>query len=411
MKENLRLANLIEGTLQQISTFGLCSELIRQHRRTYDRLKEFAKNRNTDFYSADLLGRFLADIEHRYDTGAIGHSRRNHLRRASLLLKDYVENGTVEWKPYGGISQPMPSSQKFLSLYSHYLFSLKSYGRSENTIQSSRNLVRQFLLFLNDNGYGALSETPLHMVPSFFQHLLATYKPTSIRTVASHIRSFLEFADGGEHLLALVPSRCVRNKPIIPVLYDQEDSALKGVLQSPGVPLRDKAIIQLALRTGLRSVDIVELKLSDIDWVNETILISQSKTGRPFRIPLSADVGNSLSSYILTERPTTDTPYVFLRSLAPFKALSGHSACYAVVHKSFARAGIRLGGERKGIHVIRHSVASRMLSHGVPVTTISSMLGHANKNSTDVYLATDEPRMRECGLPLVGIPMNCGGLR
>jgi len=411
MQENLGLANLIEGTLQQISTLGLCSELIRQHRRTYDRLKEFAKNRNTDFYSADLLGRFLADIEHRYDTGAIGHSRRNHLRRASLLLKDYAENGTVEWKPYGGVSQPMPSSQEFLSLYSHYLFSLKSYGRSENTIQSSRNLVRQFLLFLNDNGYGALSETPLHMVPSFFQHLLATYKPTSIRTVASHIRSFLEFADGGERLLALVPSRCVRNKPIIPVLSDQEDSALKRVLQSSEVPLRDKAIIQLALRTGLRSVDIVELKLSDIDWVNETILISQSKTGRPFRIPLSADVGNSLSSYILTERPTTDTPYVFLRSLAPFKALSGHSACYAVVHKSFARAGIRLGGERKGIHVIRHSVASRMLSHGVPVTTISSMLGHANKNSTDVYLATDEPRMRECGLPLVGIPMNCGGLR
>jgi len=57
MQENLRLANLIEGTLQQISTLGLCSELILQHRRTYDRLKEFAKNRNTDFYSAAPRGR------------------------------------------------------------------------------------------------------------------------------------------------------------------------------------------------------------------------------------------------------------------------------------------------------------------------------------------------------------------
>jgi integrase len=411
MRTNLRLSNLIEGTLQEVSKFRLCSELICQYRHAFHRLKEFAKERNMDSYSADLLGCFLADIEQKYETGAIGHSRRNHLRRASFLLRDYVADGKVEWRPYGGISQPMPSSQEFLSFYSQYLDSLKSYGKSENTIQSSRNLVRQFLLFLDDNSYTALSQTPLDMVPSFFQHLLATYKPTSIRTVASHIRSFLEFTEGGERFLPLVPSGCVRNRPIIPILSDKEDAALKRVLKSPEVPLRDKAIIQLALRTGLRSIDIVGMKLSDIDWVNDTILIPQSKTGRPFRIPLSADVGNSLSSYILTERPTTDTPYVFLRSLAPFKPLCGHSACYAVVRKSFARAGIRLGRERKGIHVIRHSAASRMLSRGVPVTTISSVLGHANKSSTDVYLATDEPRMRECGLPLAGIPMNCGGLR
>jgi len=411
MRTNLLLSNLIERTLQEISKLGLCSELICQYRRAYDRLKEFAKNKNMDSYSADLFSCFLADIEQRYVTGTIGHSRRNHLRRASLLLRDYVENETVEWKPYGGISQPMPSSQEFLRLYSQYVDSLESCGRSENTIQSARNIVRQFLLFLNDNSYTTLSQTPLDMVPSFFQHLLATYKPTSIRTVASHIRSFLEFTDGGERFLPLVPSRCVRNKPIIPILSDKEDAALKRVLKSPEVALRDKAIIQLALRTGLRSIDIVGMKLSDIDWVNDTILIPHSKTGRPFRIPLSADAGNSLSSYILTERPTTDTSYVFLRSLAPFKPLCDHSACYAVVRKSFARAGIRLGRERKGIHVLRHSAASRMLSRGVPVATISSVLGHTNKSSTDVYLSTDEPRMRECVLPLAGIPMNCGGLR
>lgn len=61
--------------------------------------------------------------------------------------------------------------------------------------------------------------------------------------------------------------------------------------------------------------------------------------------------------------------------------------------------------------MIRHSVASRMLSHGVPIPIISSVLGHTNKASTEVYLATNELRMRECGLSLAEIPMNCGGLR
>lgn len=409
MQANLN--NLTEGTLQEIDKLGLCSELNRQYRRIYERLKDFATSRNEDLYSTRLLDYFLAEIEKRYESGGIGRCRRNHLRRASLLLRDYAENGRLEWKAYREISRPMPSSQEFLCLHSQYIESLKSDGKSKNTIESARNLVRQFLLFLDDNGYNALSETPLETVPFFFRHLLATYQPTSIRTVASHIHSFLEFADGGERLLPAVPSHCLRNRPIIPVLSDEEYVALNRVLQNSDVAVRDKAIIHLALRTGLRSVDIVGMKLSDIDWVNDTIDVAQSKTGHPFRIPLAADVGNCLSSYILTERPRTDTPYVFLRSQAPYKPLSDHAACYAIVRKVFTRAGIRLGGERKGIHVIRHSVASRMLSHGVPIPIISSVLGHVNKASTDVYLATDVPRMRECGLALDEIPMNCGGLR
>ena len=152
------------------------------------------------------------------------------------------------------------------------------------------------------------------------------------------------------------------------------------------------------------------MTLSDIDWVNDSISIIQSKTGSALTIPLIPDVGNALSAYILSERPKADTPVIFLRRVAPFQPLSDHSACYALVRRAFHHAGIRLGRERKGIHIMRHSVASRMLSNGVPVTTISLVLGHSNTSSTDVYLSTDEARMRVCALGIAGIPMNCGGL-
>jgi len=287
---------------------------------------------------------------------------------------------------------------------------LHSLGKSENTIQSAKNLVRQFLLYLEDNGCSVLSMATPAMVPAFFQHLLATYRATSIRTVASHIRSFLSFIDEGERLVVAVPSRCVRKKTIVPILSDKERDSLKSVLKTPKVPLRDKAIILLALRTGLRAVDIVRMRLSDIDWVNDAISITQAKTKIAFKIPLTADVGNVLSDYILNERPKTDNPCVFLRLCGPFRPLTDHSACYGLVRKAFRHAGIRLGGERKGIHIMRHSLASRMLSKGVAVTTISSMLGHSNKSSTDVYLQTDEARMRACALGITGIPMKCEGL-
>lgn len=411
MHTNILLEKLTEGVLQELSKLGLCSESNCQYRRIYNRLKKFAEKRNMDsYYSSALIGSFLADIEQKYVAGKIGSSRRNHLRRASLLLQDYVENEAIEWKIYAVNPKTMPTSQEFLLLYSRFIDNLRFYGRSKNTVQSSRNLVRQFLLFLEDNDCITLSMTPPEMVPSFFQHLLATYSPTSIRIVASHIRSFLRFAEGGERLLPLVPLHCTRNKPIIPILTNKEHDALKSILRTQKVPLRDKAIILLSLRTGLRAVDIVGMKLEDIDWVNDAISIIQSKTGNPFKIPLTADVGNVLSSYILNERPKTDNPSVFLRSLAPFIPLSGHSTCYAVVRKTFHQAGIRLGNERKGIHVIRHSAASMMLSKGVPVTTISSMLGHSNKTSTDIYLTTDTESMRACAIDLSGIPMHCKGL-
>ena len=411
MGTSLQLSSLTEGVLREIGEFGLCPELNHQYRRIYDRIGRFAASRNLRSYSADLVEGFLAEVEHRHEKGAIGPQRRSHLRRAALLLRDFAETGVLEWKTYGGIPRSTPSSPALLRSYSHYMGSLEAHGRCPNTIASSRNLVRQFLLFLENNGYTALSEAPAEVVPSFFRHLANAYRPTSIRTVASHIRCFLRFSDGGERLLPLVPSRCPRGRPIIPILSQEEHTALKRVLHSAEVPLRDKAIIGLALQTGVRSIDIVRMKLSDIDWVNDTVLIRQAKTGRPYEIPLSPAVGNSLSSYILTERPPSDSPCVFLRSVAPFRALSDHAACYAVVCRIFGRAGIRLGDERKGLHVLRHSAASRMLSCGVPVTTISCVLGHSNKSSTDVYLATDERRMRECGLPLTGIPMNCGGLK
>ena len=125
-----------------------------------------------------------------------------------------------------------------------------------NTIQSCANSVRQFLLFLEDQGCTSLALASAATVPAFFHHLLATYRPTSIRTVASNIRSFLRFCKD-DRLLSAVPSRCVRNRPIIPILSDQETDALEKLLQGGLLSFRDKAIILLALRTGLRSVDIL----------------------------------------------------------------------------------------------------------------------------------------------------------
>jgi integrase len=271
MQINLLQEDLAKSVLREIDKFGLGSATNRFYRRVYNSFMAFVAAKDMDSFSESLVGEFLKDIEEKYKTGAIGNFRRKLLRCASLLLRDYVANKTIEWKLYVFKHQPMPASQEFLLLYSSFIDNFRLSGKSGNTIQSGKNSVRQFLLFLEDNGCSSLSMATPDMVPSFFQHMLATYSPISIRTVASHIRSFLSFVEGGEELLRAVPSRCVRGKTIIPILSDEEYDALKSVLKTLKVPLRDKAIILLVLRTGLRAADIVRMTLTDIDWVKDTI--------------------------------------------------------------------------------------------------------------------------------------------
>jgi len=177
------------------------------------------------------------------------------------------------------------------------------------------------------------------------------------------------------------------------------------------VSLRNKAIVTLSLLTGIRAVDIVNLKVSDIDWVSDVICISQSKTNEPLVLPLLPVMGNAIAEYIVNERPKTDSPYVFLSCNAPHKPLKGHASCYAVIKNIFSLAGIRTGNELKRTRLLRHHMTSKMLKKGVAIQTISLTLGHVNPNSVNIYLTTDEKKLRKCTLPLSVIPMNVGELQ
>jgi integrase len=97
----------------------------------------------------------------------------------------------------------------------------------------------------------------------------------------------------------------------------------------------------LALRTGLRSIDIINLKLSDIKWKTNVIEIVQEKTGMPLVLPLLSDVGNAIADYILNGRPYSQLPHIFLQTQAPYQSLAGHSTCYAISRKMMRAAGIR----------------------------------------------------------------------
>lgn len=114
-------------------------------------------------------------------------------------------------------------------------------------------------------------------------------------------------------------------------------------------------------------------------------------------------VGNAIARYLYEERPDADNDYLFVRTLAPFGPLAAHASCYVIVKNAFKKANISKDARIFGMHMLRHNAASTMVKNKVPITTIAAVLGHANTDTTDVYITTDEANLRECVLPMTGI--------
>ncbi|MGV8154263.1 MAG: tyrosine-type recombinase/integrase [Alkaliphilus sp.] len=194
-----------------------------------------------------------------------------------------------------------------------------------------------------------------------------------------------------------------RSKTIIPTLTDEEQERIKDTIESRKVTYRDAAIVLLGLSTGIRACDLINLKLSDINWINETIFFRQNKTGNTVCLPLIISIGNSIARYQSEERPKTASTFLFVRQLAPFVPLSDHASCYAVASRVFKQGKISKDKRILGMHMLRHNAASTMVKNEVPIATIAAVLGHSNTDTTDIYITTDETKLKDCVLPMIGI--------
>src|SRR5690606_31915701 len=187
-----------------------------------------------------------------------------------------------------------------------------------------------------------------------------------------------------------------RSHKIIAVLGDDDEELVVEACRSGLVSARDAAITLLSMLTGLRACDIIGLRLGDIDWRTRTVGVVQRKTGNPLTLPLPELLATKLADYILSERPDTDDDHVFLRSIAPPTPLADHASVYRVTADTFRKA--RVTSVKAGTRLLRHSAASRLLRAGVPLATISAVLGHADADSTNNYMSVDEQRLLDCVL-------------
>jgi site-specific recombinase XerD len=160
---------------------------------------------------------------------------------------------------------------------------------------------------------------------------------------------------------------------------------------------RDRAILLLLARLGLRAGDIVQVRLADIDWKAAWICVA-GKSRRQTQFPLTREVGQAIVDYLQDGRPQTDTDALFVRSRAPFRAFASHCAISVVVAQAMRRAGVKCPS-RGAAHVLRHSVATSMLREGTSLQDIAAILGHRSITTTQIYAKVDITALQQITQP------------
>jgi site-specific recombinase XerD len=223
--------------------------------------------------------------------------------------------------------------------------------------------------------------------------------------MATALRSFFRFlrqrGDIRSDLAGAIPATTNWRLTGLPLSLgpEQVEALLDRCDQDTALGQRDYAILLLLARLGLRAGEVVASTLDDLDWETGTLIV-HGKGKRQERLPLPEDVGEAVASYLRGSRPRCAARRVFTRRQAPHRGFSSSSAIDIVVRRALARTG--LDPEKKGAHLLRHSLASRLLGSGASLEQIAQLLRHAHPQTTEIYAKVDLKALRALAQPWPG---------
>jgi site-specific recombinase XerD len=157
--------------------------------------------------------------------------------------------------------------------------------------------------------------------------------------------------------------------------------------------IRDRAIVMLFIIYGLRSGEVRQLRLNDLDWTNEVITINRRKQRRTQFFPLVTSVGDAVLQYLKSVRPRCAHRELFLTLKAPLRPLSP-GGMYHVVSSRLKQLGIHVPSHH-GPHCLRHACASHLIAAGLSLKEIGDHLGHRSAYATRIYAKVDLTGLRE----------------
>ncbi|MBZ9623679.1 tyrosine-type recombinase/integrase [Clostridium sp. FP2] len=409
--KQVTLDQTIQRALILMESLGIGkSNLTTFNNRHFSNIQKYFAEHGETLFNIDLLECYQKYQETRLRCKLIGNCYYTVLIRSVKILIEVYQTGTFQWRFYGSGPEFKVNSY-FEKCIDKFLSTLY---RSTETKRHINSKIRRFMSFLESRG----QEDFLLLTSSDLTEYLSFIYPFNKGDMGHTVHALHVFVDflvnssivTNKNLTAPLQKPVTARKSVSPCFTHDEVMLMMNQTdrKSPDGK-RDYAIIYLASHTGLRAIDIANLKFKDIDWINDKINIIQKKTGGYLSLPLESDTGNAIADYILHGRPESKSEHIFLRSLSPYTKLGNNHSVGIIIVKYMRMANIdHKAYDGKSFHALRRSMATWMLESDIPLSTISQVLGHKSMNSAKPYLSMNERKLSECALGFEFIPIEMG---
>lgn len=281
---------------------------------------------------------------------------------------------------------------------------VKQRGLSPRTIYHTLRFADRFL----DHRFGAamIDLTRLRAADAigFVQHVLAGRRPYRDKTITTHLRTFFQYLFGrgitATNLALSIPKAAQRWDARLPrhLSPDGVEAVLGSVRGNLRHGARDYAMLLLMARLGLRAVEVIAIQLDDIDWRAGELLV-RGKGKLHDRLPISAEVGEALSRYLREERGETTCRTVFVTHRAPHRAFKDGQIVNTILKDALAATGQKPVTPYVGSHLLRHSLATRLVNAGASLDEVGDVLRHRSRSSTMIYARLDIDGLRSIAQP------------
>lgn len=326
-----------------------------------------------------------------------------HRRKLSLAMSRFI-HGLRELKilpRLDPVSPPLPDS--FAGLLQEYLqFCRQHQGLRPGSIELMQRTGNFLIAFLETEGILDVTGLKPDVVHRFLRWRSKSCGRSALKSTCLNLRGFLGFLyRRGVLAIDLCPAvigpRIYKHEQCPRFLTRSEVNAVLAVIDRQTTQgKRDYAMIVLLAVYGLRGIEVVQLRLQDVDWRQQTLHIAQRKAGNCTTYPLSASVADALIVYLQESRPASKHREMFLTVCAPHRPLASGDCLANLVRKYMSIAAVCVA--HPGTHSFRYSCAQRLFEQGLPLKSIGDYLGHRDPNTTQRYTKIALDQLRDVAL-------------
>lgn len=403
MKKQL-LVKLLQDLDQELLRLGYNKGSLQSYRNLWKALIQFAKERNQKYYSESLGLDFLRKkyqiIEKKFNHGLL----QSEIQKLRIIrvIGDFQLHHTIPrcYKHKEILTKPY-----YIAIINRFKSYCEIKNYSKATIDCYVKESARFMDYLDSHGVKNCNTITLSVIHAYIK-TLAGYTFRTVEHNMGSMRAFFRFLqESGEvknDFATKTPMIQARKQTRIPSVWTNNElkKLISAIDRGNPTGKRDYAIILLACFLGIRCADIKNLQIGNFHWAEKKIIFTQSKTKTPLILPLPSEVGWAVIDYLKYGRPKIESSHLFVRHLAPFSPFAEGNHLSLLIRKYMVLGHVPVLKKRRGMHSLRHTMASMLLEKDTPLLVISDILGHVNTDSTAVYLKVDIKKLKECALSL-----------